>query len=136
MTRVKIFIMQYKRIFLGWNNAGRIRNDCLFDDMKTFRTNFRKAMRFCESNDMKIREEKLATSLYSNRNSKFWQEVKKMNGNISHSVIDGFNNMRVILNVFNNKFKSVFDDKSFQSNVNCSIDTCNDELNFLIFIYK
>ena len=36
--------------FLLWNNAGRIRNGFLFDDMKTSRTNFRKAMRFCKNN--------------------------------------------------------------------------------------
>ena len=62
--------------FLLWNNAGRIRNGFLYDDMKTSRTNFRKSMRFCKSNEMKIRKEKLPASFYSYQKSKFWQEVR------------------------------------------------------------
>ena len=49
---------------------------CSFDDMKTTRTNFRKAKRFTKV-DIKIRKDKLAASFYSNQKSKFWQEVRK-----------------------------------------------------------
>ncbi len=59
--------------------------------MKKSRTYFKKALKFCTENEIKIKKEKLLKSYAKNNKSDFWKDIKtlkKTNKEI-FSVVDG-----------------------------------------------
>ena len=66
--------------FFEWDNAGRLRNGALFDEMKAARTSFRDALKFCRSNEKNIRRDKLLAKFASGNKMDFWKEIRNVNG--------------------------------------------------------
>ncbi len=46
--------------------------------MKKFRTNFKKALKFCKENEIKIKKDKLFKSYAKNNKSDFWKDIKTL----------------------------------------------------------
>ena len=88
----------------------------LFDQMKTSRCNFKKALKYCKNNEKQICKQKLAEAFVSKEKHNYWREIKKLNFN-KHPVscnIDNESNHDGIVNIFWNKYKSILDNANSQ----------------------
>jgi len=97
-----------RKAYLIWHRNGKIRSGHCFDNMKTARSRFRRSLRYCRENQLRIRREKFLSAFRERNKYKFWTQVKKLN-KISHnnSVIDGNANVNDIVAVFDGKFREI-----------------------------
>ncbi len=85
--------------------------------MKKSRTNFKKALKCCKENEIKIKKDKLLKSYAKNNKSDFWKDIKtlkKTNKEI-FNVVDGKTDKNEILNIFKEKYKTILDDPLSQT---------------------
>ncbi len=74
--------------------------------MKKSRTNFKKALKFCRENEMKIKKDKLLKSYAKNNKSDFWKDINmlKKKKKKKFNVVDGKTDKNEILNIFKEKY--------------------------------
>ena len=103
--------------FLLWKTGGKIRSGPLYERMKSSRAAFQSALKQCKKNEDQIRKNNLTTSFAFKTRKEFWKDVKniKSNRTVIMNRIDQASNSKDIVDVFNNKFKKIFDDKNCQS---------------------
>ena len=101
--------------FINWHVAGRIRHGYLFEKMKSSRSSFKNALKYCRDNEMRIRKELLLLKFHGNK-KEFWREISKSYGiNIPKVVqIDGISDLNEITSHFDNKYKDILDDPRSQ----------------------
>ena len=104
-----------REAYLNWNNMGRPRIGPIFLRMKETRAAFKREFNFCKRNEKSIRNENLVASF--NNKKQFWKNVKNIKGKQSVSVtkIDNAHENDDILNVFNDRYKAIFDDPMCQT---------------------
>lgn len=103
--------------YFVWNSTGRLRIGQVYEQMKSSKREFKKALDKCKKNEIDIRNSKIAAS-FSNKNKKeFWSTVKKLNAKVGNSInkIDGESDPTSILNIFENKYKNIFVDDRCKS---------------------
>ena len=102
--------------FLAWHFNGRVRSGAEFEKMKSSRAEFKKALKFCKTNEAVIRKENLLRKFTSANRSSFWKEVSKIkskSGQICIS-IDGNSDPQKIVSIFDEKYESILNDPSSQ----------------------
>jgi len=99
--------------FLQWHHGGKIREGQLFDEMKRTRAVFRRALRFCKSNEVKIRRENFASKFDDRNKTKFWKEVRKLNIDSFSTHIDGISDKKDITEIFANKYRNILCNSAF-----------------------
>lgn len=102
-----------------WVQRGKPLDGNIYAEMKSSRSDFRKALQQCKNNENSIRNDKMTGYLEQKNNGQFWSYVKSIKNykdNIN-TKIDGETDPEVLPEIFSNNFKSVFDDKECQSNV-------------------
>ena len=104
--------------YLRWHNNGRIRHGIMFEEMKSARYNFKKALKYCRDNEMKIRKDNLLSKFNRGNKVEFWKEIRKIKGNClsNTSYIDGKSNFKEIVSIFDMKYNSILNDASCQTN--------------------
>jgi hypothetical protein len=106
-----------KNMFMAWKNNGKIRSGYDYERMKDSRKLFKEALAKCRKDEDTIRNNKLSLA-FSNRNKKeFWKEINRLKSNnkCKISKMDGSNAPNDITNIFNDKFKAIFDDPNCQN---------------------
>jgi len=93
--------------FLLWHHNGRIRNGTAFNEMKVSRARFRRILRDCKSNELKIKRHKFAEAFGESNKSKFWKEVGRLNPRHRPVGIDGICSESGIVEIFEQKFKKI-----------------------------
>ena len=102
--------------FLRWHGNGRIRSGHEFEDMKRSRSSFKNALKFCKNNELRLRKELLLSKFKSNNSKSFYKEVRKIKGTVTNSrCIDGTCDTNEIVNIFNEKYKSILDNPQCQA---------------------
>jgi len=116
-SRCKNLYMDARKKFQEWNFNGKIRHGTLFDDMKTSRSLFKKALRYCRNNEVKLKKEKVAMLFASNNKLPFWRNLNSINSKIKSpaSRVDGFTDSKDILNVFETEYISVLNNPTSQT---------------------
>ena len=106
-----------REAFMAWHNAGRIRSGYIFENMKSTRRDFKKALKFCKNNKLKIQKSNLLSKFKIRNKNSFWTEVRRVqgHGNVLPSCIDNASNPRDIVKVFDEKFSKVLDDPRSQT---------------------
>ena len=106
-----------RKNFLQWKEDGMIRSGLLYDLMKQSRNEFKKAFKRCKKNEERIKNNKLVNSFQRCNKNKFWSEIRKFKKNNTNNLtkIDDCMELSDAVKVFNNKFKSIFDDPSCQN---------------------
>ena len=96
--------------FLGWKLGGKLRIGESFENMKNARRNFKRALDYCKSNELKIRNDRLLSSLRGGKSSEFWKTVGKENGKAKLNIaeVDGVSDPCEMVELFSNKFKTTF----------------------------
>jgi hypothetical protein len=102
--------------FLIWNSNGKVRCGYDFEQMKQSRAAFRHAFRVCKRDENNIKNRYLSESFALKNKKQFWKDVNKLKSKEKFIVdtMDGVNDSEGIIDVFDRKFKSVFDDKNCQ----------------------
>jgi hypothetical protein len=103
--------------FLAWKEGGKPQCGQLLDEMKDSRKIFRQALRFCKTNENKIRNDRMVESLDNGNMKEFWHYVRSSKGfNAQGRVlkIDNETSSCNIANIFSSKYKNIFDDKNCQ----------------------
>jgi len=97
--------------------------------MKSSRSSFRNALKFCRSNEMYLKKQKFLSKLRARNSKSFWNEVRKIKGGITNSrCIDGTSDSAEIVNILNNKYRDILDNSECQSTVVNHQSTRNNEL--------
>ena len=114
----KILYDEARRDFMLWLNDGRIRQGVIFENMKRSRKLFKNALNYCKQNEMKIRKENLLKKFLNGNKNCFWKDVSKLKGTSRNkvSLIDGKNEMKDIVSIFDNKYKRILDNPYCQTN--------------------
>ena len=95
--------------FKFWRLNGSIRNGPLFDEMKDSRNSFKKALKFCKENELKLKKNKLIENFSCKGD--FWKEVRKLNPKKNPpNDIDGETDLTRIVEIFDKKYKSILND--------------------------
>ena len=118
---VKKYYKVARNKFLSWKANGRPYNCQSYIDMKNSRKTFKKKLKECRKNKLKIKDEKLALSYNIKNNKLFWKQVRsRKNKKIETSeIIDNEQDPKIITEKFSNHFKNIFvDDSCFDSNLN------------------
>ena len=103
--------------FKIWKLNGSVRSGSLFKKMKMSRNSFKTSLKFCRNNEIEIKKNKLLQN-FSNK-CDFWKEVKKLSPKKTiPNCIDGLSKPKEILEVFDQKYKSILNDPTCQSNMN------------------
>jgi hypothetical protein len=102
---------------LEWVNSGKPRLGDLFDDMRCTRKQFTNAFDYCRRNELRLRKERLASTFNYKNKQGFWKDIKKLNKNNSKApcCIDDKTNLIDIVHIFDEKYKSIFDDIQSQT---------------------
>jgi hypothetical protein len=113
----RILHMNARAAFLQWVINGKVRHGVDFHNMKHTRHLFKSAFDRCKKDEKAIRCLNLLNSFKIKNKSNFWRDVKKLKGKAQcfASNIDGKSDPKGMVNVFNEKFKKIFDDKECQS---------------------
>ena len=98
--------------FLNWKANNCPRQGVLFDAMNESRADFKRALNYCKNNELEIRNENLVKSFGNKNKNLFWKEISRIKSSKAGHVnkIDDCLNPREIVNIFNDKYKIVFDD--------------------------
>ena len=121
--------------FLKWNSAGRIRSGIDYENMKRTRSLFKEALAKCKRDENQIRKMKLASSFSKRDKNDFWKAVTELKCKSSAipSSMDNAYKPDDILEIFNSKFKAIFDDKQYQErkpSFNVKLKNLKDKLNY------
>ena len=119
-----------RQCFLIWHDAGKPRFGQIFEDMKLTRNYFKNALNFCKRNKNLLAKEKLLQSHISGNKKAFWSQVRNItekNNNDLAQNIDGLQDSKDIVRVFDSKFKLLFTENLSELNTNLCIhnDECN-----------
>ena len=95
-----------------WNNNGRIRYGIIYDEMKSSRTEFKRALKLCKVNENNIKKSKLCNSFKDKTKKTFWRDIKSLKNNKAKTAtsIDNENNPIKIAEIFSEKYKRILDD--------------------------
>ena len=106
-----------REAYMAWHNTGRIRSGFIFENMKSTRKEFKRALKFCEINKLQIQKDNLLSKFRMSNKNSFWTEVRRVqgNGSVFPSCIDNASNPRDIIRVFDEKFSHVLDDPRSQT---------------------
>ncbi len=106
-----------REAFFVWNKSGRIRDGPDYLTMRSARSDFKNTLKKCKMDEDKIRKEKLASSFALKNKNTFWKDVKKLKLKAKPIVqnMDNLSHPNEIVNLFDSKFKLIFDDKTCQS---------------------
>ncbi len=106
-----------KKFYFVWDSNGRIRSGSDYEQMKISKLIFKKALSDCKRNEITLRNEKLASAFAKKNKKEFWKDVKKMNPKIKNPIskMDGATDSNIIVNIFEEKFKSIFVDNNCQT---------------------
>ena len=104
--------------FLVWRRNGSVRSGQIFEEMKSSRGIFKKALKFCRDNQLNIKKRKLLENFTQSNKGGFWKMVskttrKKTTSNY-HS-IDDKNEGDEIAKIFDSNYRSILDDSQCQS---------------------
>ena len=66
-----------RKKFLIWHSHGRIRVGETFEAMKTSRSTFKKALKFCRKNELRLKKEILLAKFKTKKSKFFWKEVSE-----------------------------------------------------------
>ena len=103
-----------RRCFLQWKEEGMPRNGTSYDNMKSSRADFRSALKHCQENEQRLRNEKIVSSFKNKDFKSFWKSIStKQKSKVSS--IDGSSDCQDIANLFGEKYFSVLDDHGCQS---------------------
>ena len=126
--------------FLNWKTNNCPRQGILFDAMNESRADFKRALQYCRNNELEIRNENLIQSFRNTNKNSFWKEISRIKSSKPCPVnkIDDCSSPSEIVNVFNDKYKILFDDPNckkvdvhykehiaIHKNSNCEIDFIN-----------
>ena len=106
-----------RQIFSCWMAEGKIRYGYLYERMKSSRADFKRALNSCKLNEEQIKKNKLSASFALKNKNEFWKDIKKLKSTPKTTIdkMDNASGQVSIINVFNKKFKNIFDDKSCQT---------------------
>lgn len=91
-----------------WNLNGRPSQGKMYDDMIRSKKVFKNKIKWCQSNENKIKMDIIATHRRNKQFGKFWSETNKLNYKASVPVnINGCNDPGVIANMFAKQFNPV-----------------------------
>ena len=112
------FCKDYHRValkcLLNWKEEGMPRNGICYERMKKSRTDFRSALKHCQENEQRLRNEKLVSSFQNKDFRSFWRNISaKQKSKISN--MDGNNDCQGIADLFGEKYFHILDDKDCQS---------------------
>ena len=106
-----------REAYMVWHNAGRIRSGFIFENMKSTRREFKRALKFCRINKLQIQKDILLSKFKMRNKNSFWTEVRRVqgHGSVFPSCIDNASNPRDVVKVFDEKFSQVLDDPRSQT---------------------
>ena len=97
--------------FLRWVSEGKIRSGTSFDDMRSSRADFRKALNYCKKNEFLFRKQNFLHNFREGNMNRFWKDVKNINPRTNQSnTIDGISNTSKIVEFFSDTYKKILDD--------------------------
>ena len=108
---------QAREKFFVWHRAGKPRTGDIFSDMKSARSAFKNAIRYCRKNELQIKKEILLNKFSGANKTVFWKNISKINGSWKPNVlhIDEKSNLNEITEIFDKKYKKILDDPSCQT---------------------
>ena len=65
--------------FINWVKGGRIRYGDLFEQMKSSRSIFKKALKFCKNNEKRLKRQKFIRLFQFGNRKQFWKESRRLN---------------------------------------------------------
>ena len=85
--------------------------------MKDSKKLFKNTLKYCRDNEQKIRKENLLEKFNHGSRALFWRELSKLKGSNTGNVsyIDGISDPAGIAEIFDRKYRTIFDDKHCQS---------------------
>ena len=105
--------------FLLWRRSGSNRSGPIFEDMKSSRSDFKKALKFCRDNELRLKRNKLLETFSISNRRCFWKFVSKITKSNrsapSSHIIDNTSDINGILEIFDSNYKSILDDPFCQS---------------------
>ena len=107
---VKHFHDIARKSFLLWKDKGRPLQGRLLESMKQTRASFRNALKYCKTNEVNIRNEKLLENLRLKDYAGFWKGVAKINNHNTPypTEIDSKSDNDDICALFSNKYEQIF----------------------------
>ena len=114
-----------------WKENGSPHNGCIAAIARKTRASYHYAIRSTLKRQTKIRSEKMAESVSRNMSRDFWREVKQIKRTTKSVAmsIDGHNDNIEILNIFENKYKHLYNSVPYCAN---EMEIIKDEVNTLI----
>ena len=113
--------------FLNWVINGRVRYGDLFEQMKTSRSMFRKALKFCKNNETRLKRQKFIRLFQFGDKKQFWKELRKSNPKKNIGTIDGVSDTDKIIDIFSNKFRIKRQISEGQEQI-CYVNNANDNV--------
>ena len=116
---------------LLWQCNSKPRFGILSDLMKCTRARFKQCLRFCKSNDDRVRADGLANKLLKRDDISFWKDVSKMNrvnSNVLASTTNGVSSECNITKMWHDHYSDLLNsngDTKYMLDVNC-ITKCID----------
>ena len=106
-----------------WNINGRPRNGYIAEMHRITRARYHRSIRQLKRDHDKVRMEKMADSLLSDKSRDMWAEIRKLKGHSSKMAcsIDGCYDNDDIVNVFSDKYMSLYNSVPFDSDDMCAI---------------
>lgn len=102
---VREFHESARQYYLIWNSYGRPSLGRIYDDMVNSKKAFKNKIKWCQSNETKIKMDIIATHRYNKDFGNFWKETNKLNYKTSLPVnINGHVDPNKIANMFINQF--------------------------------
>ena len=116
-THCKDFYNLAREKYLIWHNGGRNRSGDDFEAMKTARSRFKNALKYCKENEKQIKHEVLLGKFENANKTQFWKEISKINGSGTSNTIqiDSETSAEKTVKIFDDKYKRVLDDSSCQT---------------------
>ena len=86
-THCKDFYNLAREKYLIWHNGGRNRSGDDFEAMKTARSRFKNALKYCKESEKRIKHEVLLGKFENANKTQFWKEISKINGSGTSNTI-------------------------------------------------
>ena len=98
-----------------WKDQGRPLYGDIYENMRQARRDYHYAVRFCKKNQDKITATKMAEALAKNKSREFWGEIKRSKAQVRYTpgCIDNCNDEIGIANIFQRKFKDLYNSVSY-----------------------
>ena len=125
-----------REAFLVWQANLKPRQGPIADLMKVTRSRFKQCMRYCKSNEDRLRADSLARKLLYKDDISFWKDIKKFNrtgGSVLASTIDNVTGDAEIAQLWSEHYQNLLNsngDRTHCNNVlNCLSNGSGDEFN-------